>query len=115
MRRRNFRENVMEIKQLVPANLKRLVVYLRPISMRWGTTKLRSLCRDELRIAPDSSTAFLFVNKSHDCLLLYSTDANGDQTLMKKIEKGAFIMPAPGPDGTPFIVMRPSMLSRMFR
>ena len=47
------------------------------------------------------------------CLLLYSTHPDGDQTLTKKIEKGAFIMPAPG--GAPSITMRPSILSRMFR
>jgi len=41
------------IRHLMPANLKRLVVYLRPIDMRWGPTKLRSLCRDELRLEPD--------------------------------------------------------------
>lgn len=103
------------IKHLIPANLKRVVLYLQPISMRWGTAKLRSLCRDKLGIEPDFSTAFLFVNKSHDCLLLYSTDSNGDRTLMKKLEKGAFIVPAPEPEGAPFIVMRPSILSRMFR
>jgi hypothetical protein len=103
------------MRHLMPANVKRLVVYLQPISMRWGTTKLRSLCRDELRLEPDSSTAFLYVNKSHDCLLLYSTDSNGDRTLTKKLEKGAFIMPAPEPDGAPFIIMRPAILSRMFR
>jgi hypothetical protein len=103
------------LKHLMPANLKRVVVYLQPISMRWGATKLRSLCRDELAIEPDSSTAFLFVNKNHDCLLLYSTDSDGDRTLTKKIEKGAFLVPAPGPDGSPFVVMRPSVLSRMFR
>lgn len=103
------------IKQLMPANLKRVVVYLQPISMRWGTTKLRALCEEELGIEPDSTTAFLFVNKSHDSLLLYSMDPDGDRTLMKKIEKGAFMMPAPGPDGAPFIIMRPSILSRMFR
>ena len=103
------------LAQLLPANVKRVVVYLHPISMRRGATKLRSLCRDELGIEPDASTAFLFVNKSHDCLLLYSVDSSGDQTLMKKLEKGAFIMPAPGPDGAPFIIMRPAILSRMFR
>jgi hypothetical protein len=103
------------IKHLMPSNLKRVVAYLRPISMRWGTRKLRSLCRDELGIEPDSSTAFLFVNKSHDCLLLYSTDSDGDRTLTKKIEKGAFIVPGPRPDGAPFVILRPSVLSRMFR
>ena len=103
------------IKYLLPANLKRIVVHHQPISMRWGTTKLRSLCRDELGFEPDPSTAFLFVNKGHDCLLLYSTDPNGDRTLTKRIEKGAFIMPAPAPDGAPFTIVRPSILSRMFR
>lgn len=103
------------MKQLMPANLKRVVVYLQPISMRWGPTKLRALCRDEIRIEPDSATAFLFVNKGHDSLMLYSTDSSGDRTLTKKIEKGAFMIPAPGPDGEPFIIMRPSILSRMFR
>lgn len=72
-------------------------------------------CRDELGIEPDSATAFLFVNTSHDSLPLYSTDPNGDRTLTKKIEKGAFMMPAPEPDGAPFIIMRPSILSRMFK
>ena len=103
------------IKQLMPANLKRVVVYLQPISMRWGTTRLRALCEHELGIEPDSATAFLFVNKSHDSLRLYSTDPNGDRTLTKKIEKGAFMVPAPEPNGEPFIIMRPSILSRLFR
>jgi IS66 Orf2 like protein len=83
--------------------------------MRLGTTKLRSLCRDELKIEPDTRTAFLFVNKSHDCLMIYSTDANGDQTLTKKLDRGAFMMPARGPEGSPFIIMRPSILSRIFK
>lgn len=103
------------IKHLIPAGLKRVVVYLQPISMRWGTTKLRSLCRDELGIEPDLSTAFLFANKSHDCLLLYSFAPNGERTLTKKIEKGAFIMPAPDRDGAPYVIMRPPILQRMLR
>jgi hypothetical protein len=103
------------MKHFIPASLKRVVVYLQPISMRCGATKLRALCRDELGIAPNSATAFLFVNKSHDSLLPYSTDSNGDRTLTKKIEKGAFMVPAPGPNGESFIITRPSILSRLFR
>ena len=103
------------IKHLLPANLKRVVVYLQPISMRWGTTKLRALCERELGMEPDYATAFLFVNKSHDSLLLYSTDPDGDRMLTKKIKKGAFMVPAPGPNGEPFIIMRPSILSKLFR
>jgi hypothetical protein len=105
----------MTLKHLLPANLKRVVIYLQPINMRWGPTKLRALCRGEMGIAPDSATAFLFVNKSHNSLMVYSTDADGDRTLTKKLEKATFVMPAPRPGGEPFIIMRPSMLSRMFR
>jgi hypothetical protein len=72
-------------------------------------------CEHELGIEPDSATAFLFVNKSHDSLLLYSTDAGGDRTLTKKIEKGAFMLSAPRRDGRAFISVRASILSRMFR
>jgi hypothetical protein len=50
---------------------------------------------------PNASTAFLFVNKSHDCLLLYSIDADGDRTVTKKLEKGTFIVPVPEADGSP--------------
>lgn len=103
------------MKQFLPASLKRVVVYHQPVSMRWGPTKLRALCRDELGIEPDPATAFLFVNKAHDSLILYSTDSDGDRTLTKKIEKGAFMMPAPRPGGKPFIIMRPSILPRIFR
>lgn len=103
------------INQFLPRNLKRVVVYLQPINMRWGTTKLRSLCRKELGMEPNASTAFLFVNKSHDCLLLYSIDSDGDRTLAKKIEKGAFIVPAPEDDGSPFVILRPSILARLFK
>jgi hypothetical protein len=73
------------------------------------------LCRDELGILPDSSTAFLFANKSHDCLLLYWTDASGERLLTKTITKGAFMMTVREPGGPPLITMRPLILSRMFR
>lgn len=103
------------IDQFFPRNLKRVVVYLHPINMRWGTTKLRSLCRDELGMEPNASTAFLFTNKSQDCLLLYSIDADGERTVAKKLERGAFVVPAPEADGAPFVILRPSILQRLFK
>lgn len=99
----------------LPAHAKRVIVYLEPISMGWGTKKLGSVCRNVLKIEPDLSTAFLFTNKKRDCLLLYSIDERGDRTLTKKLEKGAFLLPAPGDDGQPFVIMKPKMLSRLFR
>ena len=54
-------------------------------------------------------------NGRRDTLLLYFLDLNGDQTLTKKLEKGSFLLPAPDAEGSPFVVLRPSMLSRLFR
>lgn len=98
-----------------PPSATRIVIYLKPVSMRWGETKLRAFCRDELGLEPDPFTAFLFTNKARDCLLLYSADSTGDQVLIKKLEKGAFLLPAAPPDGAPFVTMTYKMLPRLFR
>jgi len=103
------------IEQFFPKSVTRVVVALQPINMRLSAPKIRSFCEDELGIVPNSATAFLFANARHDRLLLFSTDERGDQTLMKELEKGAFLMPAPEPDGARFLIMRPAVLSRMFR
>lgn len=47
--------------------------------------------------------------------LLYFIDFDGEQTLMKRLDRGAFLLPAPAADGAPFVVLRPSMLPRLFR
>lgn len=103
------------IEQLFSKSVTRVVVALQPLSMRLSMPKIRSFCEDELGIVPDSHTAFLFANAGRDRLLLFSTDARGDQTLVKKLDKGAFLMPAPKADGARFVIMRPAVLSRMFR
>ena len=103
------------LQAFLPASATRIVLYLQPINPRWGTAKLRALCRDVLCIEPDLSTCFLFVNPARDTLLLYFLDIDGEQTLMKRLDKGAFLLPAPEADGAPFVVLRPSMLPRLFR
>jgi len=40
---------------------------------------------------------------------------DGDETIMKKLDKGAFLLPAPDAEGAPFVTLRPSMLPRLFR
>ena len=82
--------------------------------MRSSLDKLRAICSDTIGIEPDRWTAFLFTNKSRDCLLVYSMDDSGDQTVMKKLDKGAFLLPAPDSQ-QPFVTMKPSALSRLFR
>jgi hypothetical protein len=46
-----------------------------------------AMARRQLLVGP--FTAFLFTNRARDCLLLFSTDRGDDQTMMKKLEKGA--------------------------
>ena len=103
------------LQALLPASATRIVVYLKPINMRLGPAKLRELCSGTIGIEPDARTAFLFTNKSRDTLLMYFEDSTGDQTIMKKLEKGSFLLPAPKTEGESFVIMRPKVLSRLFR
>ena len=103
------------VASLLPSSATRVVVYLQPISMRYGDVRLRQLCREQLGIEPEPSTAFLFTNQKRDCLLLYSASSTGDRTLLKKLERGAFLLPAPEHDGKPYVLMKPAVLTRLFR
>lgn len=53
----------------LPRSATRVVVYLQPINVRWGTKKLGALCREVMRVEPDTSTCFVFVNGSRDTML----------------------------------------------
>ncbi|HET9955272.1 MAG TPA: IS66 family insertion sequence element accessory protein TnpB [Polyangiaceae bacterium] len=103
------------IEAFIPTSATRVVVYLQPVNVRWGVDKLRAFCRDEMRMEPDDSTCFLFVNRARDTLLLYHRGYTGEQTLIKKLDKGSFVLPAPEENGRPFAVLRPAMLGRLFR
>jgi IS66 Orf2 like protein len=103
------------LEAFLPASATRIVVYLEPISMRWGPERLRILCAQAVGIEPDPSTAFVFTNKARDCLLLLSTGPDGDHVLLKKLEKGGFLLPAPEVAGKSFVVLRSAVLARLFR
>jgi len=103
------------LQAFLPASATRVVVYLKPVNMRLGPAKLRELCIETMGIEPDARTAFLFTSKSRDSLLMYFEDESGDQTLLKELEKGAFLLPAPKTEGAEFVIMRPKVLSRLFR
>lgn len=100
---------------LIPPQIKTVLVYPKPISMRWGVTKLRSFCAQMLGIEPRPDTAFLFTNKGQDTLLLYVVSDGGEQTLTKKLDRGAFLLPTAKPGGTAFVAVRRSALSKLFR
>ena len=103
------------LEAFVPKSATRVVVYLQPINVRWGAKKLGTFCREVVRVEPDERTCFLFVNGRRDTLLLYFVCGDGEQTLMKKLDKGSFLLPAPDTDSSGFVVLRPSMLPRLFR
>jgi hypothetical protein len=103
------------LDQFIPQQIRKILIYPKPISMAWGATKLRSFCVEELGVEPRRNTAFLFTNKKQDTLLLYLVDEDGDQTLTKKLDRGAFLVPTAKPDGPPFVTMRRSALSKLFR
>ena len=100
---------------LIPPQINKVLIYPKPISMRWGATKLRSFCADTLGVEPEPDTAFQFTNQKQDTLLLYLVCEDGDQTLTKKLDRGAFLVPTAKPDGGPFVSMRRSALSKLFR
>src|SRR5690606_37888056 len=99
----------------LPASATRVVVYLKPVSMRLGPDKLRELCVEAMGIEPDSRTAFLFTNKARDCLLMFFAAEGGDETLLKKLYKGVFLLPTPDEQGKEYVTMKASMLPRLFR
>lgn len=103
------------LEALLPTSATRVVVYLQPINTRWGAQKLGAFCREVLPVEADDRTCFLFVNARRDTLLLYYANDDGEQTLQKRLDKGAFLLPAPDATGAPFAILRRSMLPRLFR
>ncbi len=103
------------LEAFLPKSATRVVVYLEPINVRWSVQKLGAFCREVVGVEPDAATCFLFVNSRRDTLLLYFEDSTGGQTLTKKLNKGAFMLPARDEDGAPFAILHPRMLPRLFR
>lgn len=101
-------------KTSIISTAKRVVVYLKPINMRTACETLRTICCNELDIVPDAETAFVFVNKARDSLLLYYADKAGDHTLLKKMDKNLLMLPPAPPGGAPFVDMSPAVLPKLF-
>ena len=83
--------------------------------MRLGSDKLAARCREALHIEPDEDTCFIFANRQKDTLLMCFRAPGGDEITMKRLDKGAFILPAPTEFGALYVIMRPAMLPRLFR
>ena len=100
---------------IMPPSVTQLVVYLEPINLRWGPDRIRTFCREEIGVEPDESTGFIFTNRKQDSLLMYYVAEDGDGVLQKKLDKGAFLMPAPDPEAKKWVRMKAEMMGRLFR
>ena len=102
------------LEMLFPANITRVVVYPRPVNMSRGPDALRKLCADELGVEAANGTVVLFYNRAKDTLKLCWEDSSGEQTLAKKLDRGAFLVPVVPPDAK-YTTVPPPTLQRLFR
>jgi hypothetical protein len=98
----------------VPPLVRRLVIYPTPINTRWGPDRLRAACERDLGLKLDRRTAVIFHSRRQDTLVLYAVDGSGDQSITKKLDRGAFLLPV-CPEGQPFVVLKASNVASLFR
>jgi hypothetical protein len=102
------------LEMFLPAHITSVVVYPNPVNMTRGPEALRKLCVDELGVEAKNGTVVLFHNRAKDTLKLYWEDSSGDQTLAKKLDRGAFLVPV-APLDAKYATVPPATLRRLFR
>ena len=102
------------IDLFLPPSTTRLIVYPSAIDTRWGPERLRTACERDLGVELDDSTAMLFHNRARDTLVLYSLDADGDRCVMKKLDRGVFLLPVPVASQK-YVVLDASKVGTLFR
>jgi hypothetical protein len=98
----------------IPPSARRLVLYPVPIDVRWGADRLRIACERDLGLTLDTATAVIFHNRKKDTLVLYTRAQDGDRCIKKKLDQGAFLLPAPA-DGQRYVVLKASKVASLFR
>ncbi|MCA9644492.1 MAG: IS66 family insertion sequence element accessory protein TnpB [Myxococcales bacterium] len=102
------------LEALLPPSTERLVLYPKPVNVRWGADRLRLACESDLGLTLDPTTAVLFHNRKQDTLVLYTLDPNGDRCITKKVDRGSFLLPVRGP-AEDYAVLPVSKLRSLFR
>lgn len=100
---------------LLPKDAKKALVYLLPISMRYGPEKLRALIGETLNTDVEDQTAYVFTNAKRDSLLVYWLDHDGEQTMQQRLDKGGFALPELFADGLPWASIESKKLRGLFR
>ena len=99
---------------LFPPAVRRLVLYPEPINTRVGLDALRKLSEQGLGLTLDPSTAVVFHNRTRDTLVVYCVTRSGDESIVKKMDRGAFMLPVPSP-GERYATVEASKLQTLFR
>lgn len=88
-------------------------LYTKPVPANWGPNRLHRLLSEECRIEIEGR-AFLFFNRAQNHLRLYFRDVDGDQMMVKVLDRGGFIFPVA--DATQdFIKVSSKKLASLFR
>lgn len=98
----------------IPTSTRRLILYPKPIDVRWGPDRLRAACEHDLGVSLDRATAVLFHNRARDTLVLYTLDEDGDRCITKKLSRGAFLLPVPAA-GEKYVVVDATKIGTLFR
>ncbi|MCC7071774.1 MAG: IS66 family insertion sequence element accessory protein TnpB [Deltaproteobacteria bacterium] len=99
---------------LLPKNAKRALFYLLPIRMSWGPKKLKAIIDETLSEGVDDDTAYVFTNSKRDSLLVYWRTDNGEQTMQRQAQEGAFVYPGYA-DGLPWASVESKSLRNLMR
>ncbi len=99
---------------LFPPAVRRLVLYPEPINTRVGLDALRKLSEQGLGLTLDPQTAVVFHSRSQDTLVVYCVAPSGDQSIVKKLDRGVFLLPIP-PPGERYAVVDAAKVKTLFR
>lgn len=93
----------------IPPSIRKIDVYTEPIPSTWGTKKMSSFCKEELKLKTVQGRAFLFFNSKRDLLRIYWHDGQCEQILERGLFDGTFLVPMTGNSGPWMQVARESL------
>ncbi len=76
------------------------LLHHQPCDMRKSFDGLSGIVLNELGRSPTSGEVFIFLNKRRSHIKLLHWEKGGFVLYYKRLEKGTFTPPAPGPDGS---------------